>query len=1172
MAGIAAILRQLRSFMATRRADGHTDARLLEQFVSQRDELAFAALLERHGPMVLGVCRRILHDEHRAEDAFQATFLVLCRKANAIRKRTSIASWLHGVAVRLASKAKADAIRATRPDVRNPSEKTGDVQAEASWHEAQRVLDDELQRLPENYRLPLVLCYLEGLTRDEAATRLDLTANQLRGRLERGRERLRARLIRRGVTLAAAGSATLLADTILAATVPPLLAVATVRAAVQLATGFTLATCGVSVSVVSLTEGGLKMLAAKKMAMVVALVLMVGFLGVGVGLVAQRDEPVQTKPVDDPPAPVAAQEPAKVNEPKKAGVDRFGDALPEHAVARLGTVRFRHDGAITFAAFLPDGKTVLSAGEDGTIRIWEYPSGRELRRIVEPPAQTDSKVGLFRQRAAIPSLSKDGKTLATSFDRSEILLFDVATGKKIQALHPRADQKGLSARQDSLTAFSPDGLRLAILSADGSAHVWDWAKAKPLCTLAGPNGIPNALLRGNIVWSPDGKVLATLITGVNAKALEIWDPVTGDKLHTIAPNNEQGVKGTQRVLGFAFSPDSKTLAYATFDRITLADVATGKKIRSWANDPSTAMVSFSPDGAKLYGRWDWQKILVEWNVSDGKVLRKIAVDTSKASTERTVASASAAWSPDGRSVVLTGGGCALQFVDIVAGNEIAFGANPAAALAGVHFTPDGKDLWARSSIGRAFKWDALTGKPLSLPALPNPLLQGPSSPDGKLLVSSSSAEPERGVFVDADTGKELGLLPRLYPEDYRAMVFSLDSKMLAVRQRQITLYEAPTGKLLHVIPINKPVQKKGAKTLLNGFPAVMFFSPDGKILAAFADDNMLALWNTASGQHVGKLSPANAITAKGRLSRIKSGAFSPDGRCLALDFPDGTAILYELASAKIRRRFGIPTEPPPPKKAPVGIYPQRVPERSIAFGHGGYTLIHAGMGDAIHVWDVDNGNELATLKGHTDSVEGIAVSADGKTLASASADTTVLLWDLTRVKRPVPAVKALAPSELDARWQTLLDVDAAQAFAAICDLSASPKETLALLTERLKPALPLEMKRIDALLAALESDQFNTRQEADAELKKMDGRVVPAIDRFLAKSPSLEFKRRLDELRQYLGGSGVLHGEPLRMYRAVEIIERIGTAEARQLLRTLANGAPGASLTIAAQTSLQRFK
>src|SRR5579884_879234 len=194
--GVGHFLRRFRT-LAGCVPDERGDPYLLERFVTQRDQSAFAALLSRHGPMVLGVCRRALGDEHLAEDVFQATFLVLARHAAAIRNRTSAGSWLHGVALRLCRKARA----AERPaDLPPPAPCPGPAD-EASRREVCRILDDELQRLPERYRLPLVLCYLEGLARDEAAARLGWTTGQLKGLLERGRERLRGRLVRRGLTL-----------------------------------------------------------------------------------------------------------------------------------------------------------------------------------------------------------------------------------------------------------------------------------------------------------------------------------------------------------------------------------------------------------------------------------------------------------------------------------------------------------------------------------------------------------------------------------------------------------------------------------------------------------------------------------------------------------------------------------------------------------------------------------------------------------------------------------------------------------------------------------------------------------------------------------------------------------------------------------------------------------
>src|SRR5690242_16411189 len=193
------LLRHIRTVAAP--AAGLSDRELVERFAAGRDEAAFAALLLRHGPMVLCVCRRVLADWHDAEDAFQATFLVLARKAGSLRAGGSVAGWLHGVAYRLALKARVSAARRREREGRAAARPPGDPLAEVSVREAQAILDDELARLPEKFRAPLVLCCLEGLARDEAAARLGWPAGLLKSRLEQARERLRGRLARRGLAL-----------------------------------------------------------------------------------------------------------------------------------------------------------------------------------------------------------------------------------------------------------------------------------------------------------------------------------------------------------------------------------------------------------------------------------------------------------------------------------------------------------------------------------------------------------------------------------------------------------------------------------------------------------------------------------------------------------------------------------------------------------------------------------------------------------------------------------------------------------------------------------------------------------------------------------------------------------------------------------------------------------
>ncbi len=199
------------------------DEVLLQQFASKRDEAAFETLVERHGPMVQGVCRRILGDAHHAEDAFQAVFLVLARKSNSIRRPGLLANWLYGVACRIARKARISLIRKETRERRAGKMPVQDQLLDLEWIEVKAVLDDELQQLPEKYRAPLVLCYLRGQTNAEAAAQLGWPAGSISERLARAREMLRKRLNRRGLTLSAGLLALLLSQKAASAAVSPLL-------------------------------------------------------------------------------------------------------------------------------------------------------------------------------------------------------------------------------------------------------------------------------------------------------------------------------------------------------------------------------------------------------------------------------------------------------------------------------------------------------------------------------------------------------------------------------------------------------------------------------------------------------------------------------------------------------------------------------------------------------------------------------------------------------------------------------------------------------------------------------------------------------------------------------------------------------------------------------------
>jgi RNA polymerase sigma factor (sigma-70 family) len=281
-----------------------SDAALLERFVRCRDEGAFAALLERHGPMVLGACRRVLGDAHAAEDAAQATFLVLARRAAAVRPPERLAAWLYGVARHLALKCRrADARRRLR-EAKAVRSTCPDPLAEVSARELLLILDAEVARLPEAYRLPVLLCGLEGLSQEEAARRLGWSPGSVKGRLERGRARLHRRLARRGLV----PSAVLAAAEVARAGAPAGWLGLTARAGALVAAGRS-ATGVVSAEVIALAEGVLKAMLRTRLIFVAAL-LMLGTLGAGVGAFAFRDQgPQKPRPAGEAAPAQAAAEP-----------------------------------------------------------------------------------------------------------------------------------------------------------------------------------------------------------------------------------------------------------------------------------------------------------------------------------------------------------------------------------------------------------------------------------------------------------------------------------------------------------------------------------------------------------------------------------------------------------------------------------------------------------------------------------------------------------------------------------------------------------------------------------------------------------------------------------------------------------------------------------------------
>jgi RNA polymerase sigma factor (sigma-70 family) len=280
------LLLHLRGAMLLRDGAGSTDGQLLESFITHHDEAAFAALVRRHGPMVWGVCRRLLRNTHDAEDAFQATFLVLVRKAASVVPRERVPNWLYGVAYQTAVRARSLTAKRQRRERQVMDVPEQEATPREPWNDLQPVLDQELAGLPERYRLPVVLCDLEGKTRKAAARQLGWPEGTVSSRLARARALLAKRLTRHGLAFSGAALGALLAQQAAAGVPAPLVSM-TVKNASLIAAGSTAATGALSARVVLLTEGVLKAMLLTKLKTRMMAVLVLALMALGGGICAR---------------------------------------------------------------------------------------------------------------------------------------------------------------------------------------------------------------------------------------------------------------------------------------------------------------------------------------------------------------------------------------------------------------------------------------------------------------------------------------------------------------------------------------------------------------------------------------------------------------------------------------------------------------------------------------------------------------------------------------------------------------------------------------------------------------------------------------------------------------------------------------------------------------------
>jgi RNA polymerase sigma factor (sigma-70 family) len=1113
-----ALLEHLRRLTYTPAAD----AVLLSRWIHQRDEEAFAVLVARHGPMVLGVCQRVLGDAHEAEDAFQATFLILARKAASLRRPEALSSWLHGVAARLAHKARTAARRRASHSqtlAAEPSDSRPDPLDLLTVREMFGLIDGEIQALREAYRLPVVLCDLEGRTQEEAAGLLGWTLGSLRGRLLRGRAHLKARLARRGLALPA-GIVLPLVPAALSASlqaagpvIPPQLVTTVTRAAVRFST-HSMAT-ELSGPAVEMAQEGLRIMMCSKLKLAAAAVLTMTVLVAGAGLLGRQAW--QAKPAEErredqtPPVANAAPKPAKK---PQARLDRFGDPLPEGAVARLGTVRFRHGAEVRSVAFSPDGKTLASGGQDNTVRFWEIATSKEIRRFT-------AVTGLGAENAWVSSIafSPDGRFLAagTMNGPGEVVIWELATGKEARPL--RMNRPGVLC-----LAFSPDGKVLAAGTQDGLVHLWDAGTRKLLRQLKGhQNQIES------IAFAAEGKLLAS---ASRDRTIRLWDPATGHELRQL-----QGHTGM--VLAVAFSPDGKSLASGSWgdNIICIWDAATGKEIRVLKGHVmAVSTLAFLPDGKTLAsGSWDGSIRL--WDTTTGKELRQMQGYLNTIT--------SIAVSKDGKMLASGSWDRIVRLWDVAKGEERQPTQGNKSGLWAVAITPDGRRVATGGEEGVVRLWDASSGKEILRLIEPGLILPPGGGGTLRLIVGDDLQFSADGKIVTVPSGFALGRwnvetgkqIQQKHYQPAQGLYPTPDGKFVIGRDGEgnFLLMDAATGKKIR--------QFKASQR--NFISAV---SPDSKYLACGSpeENGTVVVWEMATGKE--------RCRCKGAPHIAYALVFSPDGKHLAgstsnmqVFQPENSIYLWDAATGREIRQF----------RARGHVV------TCLAYSPDGRMLASGGGDRTIRLWEVATGKERRSFEGHQGIVRSIAFSADGTRLVSASGDTTALVWDATV---STPAGK-LTAKQLQAAWNDLASGDAIKAYRAIWLLARNPKQSVPLLREHLPPARALSAetrKQMERWLADLDSDDAAVRERASAELEKRVVTAEPMLRKALTARPSLEQRKRIERVLERLEQERVTLG------RALEVLEHAHTPESRQLLEALAAGDPAAWLTQEAKAVLPR--
>jgi RNA polymerase sigma factor (sigma-70 family) len=948
---------ELRALLGGGSFTGLGEGQLLDRFLADRDEAAFTELIARHGPMVQGICRRWLDDPHDIEDAFQATFLILLRKAASLRDRESLSNWLFGVSLRVARRSRFNSERRRSHERSCGSEAamTSTISDDPADREVMTIVDQEIQRLPEKQQAAVVLCLVQGRTHDAAARELGWPIGTVKSRLASARATLTRRLTRRGVSPSVVLVLGQISDRFSAVAVPQDITIRTLEAVLQTVAGRAVQGAVLSATVQTLVHGILRamLLSRIKLAAVAFTVLGALVWAAPAILIARPAEPPETPASATPQGTITVA-------PRTSRVDLYGDPLPPGAAVRLGTVRHRQESPIYKIAYSPDGKYVVTDGDDDKLRVWDGDTGQLVRQI-------DSGTGWSRDF----TFSRDGKLLAAErlrvkdTDFLNVAVNDPATGQRESQSSWDLQDRGL------ILKFSPDGRRVAVGAGKNMIRVLETATgAEHSAFTIGP------ILNGPLAFSPAGNRLAVVTTEEKCW-IHIID-LDRKKVLRVIPTVRQ------LFYGLGFSADGDKLVGYNSGQIDLWDLAKGRG-DIFELYPAQTM-TFSADGRGVAG-FNLFGAFAIWNLATFGPQFAMKLGTSSNFVNFAVRDwSTAAFSPDDRTLATNGGQSALHFWDIATKRDrLAMPEAHSGCVDSILVTSNGKTVITSSPDATVRVWDVDTGvqrRSMELGGRPRSIAL--SSDERWLLAISQIREgvylwdlqnEKAAPIISTEVTSGWAIAACFSKPDNRVQVYWSDGRLrgLNLETGRSTVgkdISAPGGILVG------PEQAAEGGTFLSGGRRLCTYRPPdglriadietGKLLYSVPDADDFAV---SRDERLLACSRSVGVETTVRLDRRGAGHASRS-----------TILLLDGETGKEQFHIDVPGS---------SVW-------ALAFSPDGKTLAYTtgwAQGE-IHLYDVATRKETRTITTAALRTSGVAFTPDGSRLISGMADTSILVWDL----------------------------------------------------------------------------------------------------------------------------------------------------------------------------------